>query len=74
MVPLLQVHVAQKDKQACVQRYDAAFTFFYGTWDAALAAGYTCTTFALSVNSSITASSTACCAAAALVCSKSCAH
>ena len=40
--PYVQVHVAQKDKEECVQRYDDAFTFYYGTWDAALEAGYTC--------------------------------
>jgi hypothetical protein len=38
----VQVHVTQKDKEECVQRYDDAFTFFHGTWDAALEAGYTC--------------------------------
>ena len=40
--PYVQVHVTQKDKEECVQRYDDAFTFYYGTWDAALEAGYTC--------------------------------
>lgn len=38
----VQVHVTQKDKEECVQRYDDAFTFYYGTFDAALEAGYTC--------------------------------
>jgi hypothetical protein len=37
-----QVHVTQNDKEECVQRYDDAFTFYYGTFDAALEAGYTC--------------------------------
>jgi hypothetical protein len=38
----VQVPVTQRDKEACVQRYDDAFTFFHGGWDAALDAGYTC--------------------------------
>lgn len=37
-----QVHATQKDKEDCVQVYNDAHTFFNGSWDAALAAGYTC--------------------------------